>query len=111
MGGVKAMARKETAEFIACKLLWGCSRWAGRRENPGDSPNFTFSSEVPRLTVPVRGKTGFVTGLRNATRHGREGGVTNPATRGFETASAVREFCWSRLVCGERPRWHPYIWR
>jgi hypothetical protein len=47
MGGVKAMDMKEIAEFIPYKLSWGCPRWAGKGENAGDSPHFTFSSEVP----------------------------------------------------------------
>jgi hypothetical protein len=37
------MARKEIAEFILYKLSWGCPRWAGKGENPGDSPKCVFS--------------------------------------------------------------------
>jgi hypothetical protein len=43
MGGSEDMARKEIAEFIACKLSWGCSRGAGRGKKAGDSPKCAFS--------------------------------------------------------------------
>jgi hypothetical protein len=46
MGGVKVMSRKEMSEFIPYKLSWGCPRWAGRGENAGDLPQFTFFSEA-----------------------------------------------------------------
>jgi hypothetical protein len=31
LGGMKAIARKELAEFIPYKLSWGCPQWAGGR--------------------------------------------------------------------------------
>jgi hypothetical protein len=43
MGGVEMMAGKEIDAFIHYKLSWGCPRWAGGRENAGDSPKFAFS--------------------------------------------------------------------
>jgi hypothetical protein len=40
---VEDMARKETAEFIAYKLSWGCPRTPGKGRKPGFSPKCTFS--------------------------------------------------------------------
>jgi hypothetical protein len=76
MGGewAEAMARKEMAEFIPYKLYWGCSRWAGRGETPGDSPKFTFSvssrRDKGRKPGPSTSKTALWSGLHDTARNG-----------------------------------------
>jgi hypothetical protein len=42
------MARKKIGAFIPYKLSWGCPRWAGKGEKPGNSPKCTFSVTPPR---------------------------------------------------------------
>jgi hypothetical protein len=89
MGGewAEAMARKEMAEFIPYKLYWGCSRWAGRGENPGDSPKFTFSvaflpGELANRPRPPQNRLCNQPPQRHPSG-GRGGGLPNPAKRGF----------------------------